>query len=74
MTREEKRKRIKENCINCEFCPLYDAIPIGEYCFGYDADIERNYYIMFGKGDKNAEKHIGDRHGDPERRQEDEEQ
>lgn len=51
MTREEKQKRIRDNCINCEFCPLYDAIPIGEYCFGYDADIDRNYNIMFGKGE-----------------------
>ena len=74
MTTEEKRQRIKDNCINCMFCPLYDALPFGEHCHKAGANIERNYEIMFGKGDKNAETHIGYRQGDPEKRQESEEQ
>lgn len=49
MTIEEKRKRIRDNCINCEFCPLYDVLPMGESCTGPDADIERNYDIMFNQ-------------------------
>lgn len=65
MTIDEKRKRIRQNCINCEFCPLYEAIPIGEYCYGYDANINRNYEIMFGRSEasEQPEKHIGDRQG-----------
>ena len=74
MTIEEKRQRIKDNCINCMFCPLYEALEVGEHCFKGDADIETNYEIMFGKGEKNAEKHIGYRQDDPAERQESEEQ
>ena len=51
MTTEEKRQRIKANCINCMFCPLYEALPFGEHCHMEGANIEKNYNIMFGKGD-----------------------
>ena len=53
VTIEEKRQRIKANCINCDFCPLYNAIPYWANCHKGDADIERNYEIMFGKGESN---------------------
>lgn len=53
MTLEEKRQRIKEHCINCMFCPLYESLPFGEHCHKEGADIEKNYDIMFGKGEKN---------------------
>ena len=53
MTIEEKRQRIKSNCINCMFCPLYEALPFGEHCHMEGADIEKNYDIMFGKGEEN---------------------
>ena len=53
MTTEEKRQRIKDNCINCMFCPLYEALPFGEHCHMEGADIEKNYDIMFGKGEEN---------------------
>lgn len=55
MTVEEKRKRIKENCINCMFCPLYEALETWEHCHREGADIERNYEIMFGKGESNEQ-------------------
>ena len=76
MTIEEKRQRIKDNCINCMFCPLYDALPFGEHCHKAGADIERNYEIMFGKGEASdqPETYIGDRQGDSGRRQESKEQ
>lgn len=63
MTIDEKRQRIKDNCINCMFCPLYEALEIGEHCFKGDADIETNYEIMFGRSEasEQPEKHIGDR-------------
>lgn len=51
MTIEEKRQRIKANCINCMFCPLFEALPFGEHCHMEGADIEKNYEIMFGKGE-----------------------
>ena len=51
MTTEEKRQRIKANCINCMFCPLYEALPFGEHCHKEGANIEKNYEIMFGKGE-----------------------
>ena len=53
MNTEEKRQRIKENCINCMFCPLHEVLPFGERCWHEGADIERNYDIMFGKGESN---------------------
>lgn len=76
MTTEEKRQKIKDNCINCMFCPLYDKVPLGEYCHREGADIERNYEIMFGKGEASdqPETYIGDRENDSERGREGEEQ
>ena len=74
MTIEEKRQRIKANCINCMFCPLYDAIPFWEHCHRDGADIERNYEIMFGKGEQREqfEGYIQNCQGDPEGEQESE--
>ena len=76
MTIEEKRQRIKDNCINCMFCPLYDALKLYEHCHREGADIERNYEIMFGKGEASdqPETYIGYCQGDPEKRREGEEQ
>ncbi len=53
MTTEEKRQRIKDNCVNCMFCPLYEALEPWEHCHKEGADIETNYKIMFeiGKGE-----------------------
>ncbi len=55
MTREEKAAKIREYCdrvnsgatLFCEKCPLYD-FPEND-CSGGDADIDRNYEILFGK-------------------------
>ena len=52
MTTEEKRQRIKANCM---FCPLYEALPFGEHCHMEGANIEKNYNIMFGKGETEDE-------------------
>lgn len=50
MTREQKYLKIKEKCNNthCSDCPLYKVIPDNEYCFEEDANIERNYAVLFG--------------------------
>ena len=56
MTREEKRAAIREFCMNidgCDSCRLKDAVREDENCFakadtfGADADIDRNYAILF---------------------------
>lgn len=53
MTTEEKRHALDIRCgeiESCKDCPLYTAIPRNEDCFeGDDANIERNYSIMFGE-------------------------
>lgn len=52
MTKEDKRRAIDDYCYNtggCEKCKLYRAIPTYESCYeDEDADIERNYAIIFG--------------------------
>lgn len=50
MTIEEKAAALNEYCYTrtCSDCPLYEAIPSTEACLGEDADIERNYSILFG--------------------------
>lgn len=51
MTRAEKAKKIREKCtvIMCNGCPLFHNLPGNESCWGEDANIDRNYSIMFGK-------------------------
>ena len=63
MTIEEKRQRIKDNCINCMFCPLHEALEPWEHCHKEGADIETNYEIMFGRSERYElpEEYIGDR-------------
>jgi hypothetical protein len=57
MTTEEKRDRIREYCYNknCDQCPLYNVIQGSEKCFEDDADIDRNYAILFGNKDETTE-------------------
>ena len=45
------RDAIKEYCEgrSCVDCVLYKAIPEGESCWDDDANIERNYAIIFGE-------------------------
>lgn len=48
MTREVKIAKIKDKCygfINCNGCPLEDC----KSCYGEEADIDKNYELMFGK-------------------------
>lgn len=52
MTIEEKRKAIAEHCDrqdHCADCKLYRALPFDELCYEGDADIEKNYSIIFGE-------------------------
>lgn len=53
MTTEEKRHALDIRCgelESCKDCPLFTAIPRNEDCFkGDDANIDRNYSIMFGE-------------------------
>ena len=58
MTTEEKRNEIREKCDAtpaCATCPLYEKIPKDECCYENDANIERNYDIMFGKESETSE-------------------
>lgn len=51
MTREVKIAKIKDKCydiINCNGCPLKGC----ESCYGDEADIDKNYALMFGKEDE----------------------
>lgn len=48
MTREVKIAKLRDKCygfINCNGCPLEGC----ESCYGDEADIDKNYAIMFGK-------------------------
>ena len=50
MTREEKRTIIRNRCLNiknCGDCPLYPYAKGS--CYEDDADIDRNYDILFGE-------------------------
>ena len=65
MTREEKAKKIAEYCdslgeYGCPNCPLYDY-PENE-CSDGDADIDRNYEVLFGDSEDvvNRPKHYTD--------------
>ena len=50
MTREEKKQAIINHCLknNCENCKLFASIGVRERCYAYDANIEKNYDILFG--------------------------
>ena len=50
-TKEYKNERIRDFCTGhlCVTCPLYDKIPKDESCYGDDANIDRNYKILFSE-------------------------
>lgn len=50
MTREEKKQAIINHCLerSCENCELFSRIGVKERCYAYDANIEKNYNILFG--------------------------
>lgn len=59
MTREEKAKKIREYCNNlngddavlhCPECPLWNTPD--DYCYHEDADIDKNYAILFGESEE----------------------
>lgn len=52
MTIEEKREAIRLRCemsYGCDFCPIYPVVKnTSQNCHSEDADIERNYNLLFG--------------------------
>jgi hypothetical protein len=56
MTIEEKRAKIAEHCKSgrtmCRTCHLLPYLKGDELCYSGDADIERNYAILFGDDGK----------------------
>lgn len=61
MTQDEKREAIRSHCYDlydltdklpCGICSLRPFIQKGEFCHSHDADIERNYAILFGNYDR----------------------
>lgn len=60
MTIDEKRSAILNHCMGtvCDECALYNPVGHKERCFSYDANIERNYDILFGNKPSETESAI----------------
>lgn len=59
MTRAEKAEKIREYCRNrstmCDKCPLFELPE--DNCFDGDANIDRNYAILFGEPEEDIVNH-----------------
>lgn len=57
MTIDEKKSAIIKHCmgVTCAECVLYKPVGHKEFCFSYNANIERNYDILFGNKSSETE-------------------